>query len=320
MHRRIFQFATVLLWLALPLVAVQYREVWDQLPVHVATHFNAAGQANGWMSREDALHFGMGFVAFLLVIFTALLVHNSRSRVDYFSWALLGFCALILGCMVEVNHGIVSYNLTGKSMQLGGVLITIPIAAVVLIAIYIAGRREPALPSSHAASNDLLAEETHSGRAWTLLILPAIAGPVIAGMLVPAPAIRISMVLVGLIGLATIAAAWNGFQYRFLRARRGDSRARFPPALDPPATDSSYAIESWSVLRGYGIRGVGRTRAYVWCNKVVHIKTSNGDIYLGHNDPAQIVRDLDQMMQSHHRKPRDGGVRVGSLIWLVAKS
>jgi hypothetical protein len=298
MHRRIFQFATVSLWLALPLVAVQYQQVWEQLPLHVATHFNAAGQANGWMSREEALHFGVGFVAFLLVIFTALLVYNSRSRVDSFSWALLGFCALILGCMVEVNRGIVSYNLTGTSMQLGGVLITIPIAVVVLIAIYIAARREPALPSSHAGSNDLLAEETHSGRVWSLLILPAIAGPVIAGMLVPAPAIRISMVLVGLIGLGTIAAAWSGFQYRFLVHGMEIRALGFRLRSIPRQQIQSYTVESWNALRGYGIRGVGKTRAYVWGNRVVHIKTSNGDVYLGHSDPTQIVRDLDMVTQS----------------------
>ena len=58
----------------------------------------------------------------------------------------------------------------------------------------------------------------------------------------------------------------------------------------------SYAIEPWAFIRGYGIRGIGSTRAYVWCNKVVHIKTTNGDVYLGHNDPARIVRDLDRMM------------------------
>ena len=63
MNRRIFHIATVLLWLALPLTALQYTQVWNQLPVHVATHFNAAGQANGWMSRERALQFGVGFVA-----------------------------------------------------------------------------------------------------------------------------------------------------------------------------------------------------------------------------------------------------------------
>jgi hypothetical protein len=49
-------------------------------------------------------------------------------------------------------------------------------------------------------------------------------------------------------------------------------------------------------LRGYGIRGVGNSRAYVLGNKVVHIRTSNGDIFLGHSDPERIVHDLDRVM------------------------
>jgi hypothetical protein len=61
----------------------------------------------------------------------------------------------------------------------------------------------------------------------------------------------------------------------------------------PKQSIVSYSIEPWSLARGYGIRGVGKTRAYVWCNKVVHIRTTNGDIFLGHNDPDRIVHDLD---------------------------
>jgi len=118
-------------------------------------------------------------------------------------------------------------------------------------------------------------------------------------MLVPAPAIRISMVLVGLIGLAAIAAAWNGFQYRFLVHGMEIRALGFRLRSIPRQQIQSYTVESWSALRGYGIRGVGSTRAYVWGNKVVHIKTSNGDVYLGHSDPAQIVRDLDMVTQSH---------------------
>ena len=57
----------------------------------------------------------------------------------------------------------------------------------------------------------------------------------------------------------------------------------------------SYSIESWGLPRGYGIRGIGSSRAYVWGNKVVHIKTTNGDVYLGHSDPEKIVRDLDEV-------------------------
>ena len=52
---------------------------------------------------------------------------------------------------------------------------------------------------------------------------------------------------------------------------------------------------AWAFMRGYGIRGLGNTRAYVWCNKVVHIRLSNGDVFLGHNDPERIVRDLDMV-------------------------
>lgn len=297
MNRRIFQLATVLLWLALPLVALQYRQVWDQLPLHMATHFNAAGQANGWMSRDEALRFAVEFIAFLLLIFTALLVYMARTRVDAFSWAMFAFCAFVLGFMVDVNKGIVAYNLHDTPLQLGAVLVAFPIAVISLIAIYIASRREPALPS--AANADLLAEETHSGRFVALLILLAMVGPaIVAASLVLVPALRLSMALIGLIGFAAIAAAWSGFQYRFLRHGLEISTLGFRLRSIPRQQIQSYAPEHWSLLRGYGIRGVGNTRAYVWGNQVVHVKTTNGDIFLGHKDPQRIVRDLDRVMSN----------------------
>jgi hypothetical protein len=54
------------------------------------------------------------------------------------------------------------------------------------------------------------------------------------------------------------------------------------------------------VLRGYGIRGLGSTRAYVWGNDVVHITTLDGEVFLGTHDPARVVRDLDMMKQYSH--------------------
>jgi hypothetical protein len=104
------------------------------------------------------------------------------------------------------------------------------------------------------------------------------------------------MALVGLIGFATIAAVWSGFHYSFLRHGVEIRTLGFRLRSIPRQQIQSYAPESWSALRGYGIRGVGNTRAYVWGNKVVHIKTSNGEIFLGHSDPQRIVRDLDRVM------------------------
>jgi hypothetical protein len=303
-NRRIFQFATLLLWLALPLVALQYRQVWDQLPLHVATHFNASGQANGWMSRDQALQFGAGFVAILLVIFTALLLYMARTRVDVFSWAMFGFCALIIGVMVKVNASIVSYNLHGTALDLGGTLIAIPIAAVLLVIVYVVTRRGPALsPSSDATGTpDLMVEETHSGGIVVtfFLLLAAVAFPLIAATMVPVTTVRVAMAIVALLGIAGLAAAWSGFQYRFLRHGVEIRTLGFRLRSIPRMQIQSYAPESWSPLRGYGMRGLGNTRAYVWGNKVVRIKTSNGDVILGHSDPPRIVRDLDLVMSTLH--------------------
>jgi hypothetical protein len=293
MNRRIFQFATVFLWLALPLVALQYLQVWNQLPAHVATHFNAAGEANGWMSPDQALKFGVGFTAFLLMIFTALLFYIIRNRIDAFSWAWLAFSALVVCFTVEINRGIVNYNLHGTPVIPGAMLIAIPIAVIALIAIYVMSRREPALPSNNS---DLLVEETHSGGWVALVILPAIIVPAVAAYSVSVPALRLSMALIGVIGVGAVVAAWSGFHYRFFRHGFEIRSLGFRLRSVPRQQIQSYEAESWNVLRGYGIRGVGNSRAYVWGNKVVHIKTLHGDIFLGHKNPQCIVRDLDRVM------------------------
>jgi hypothetical protein len=98
------------------------------------------------------------------------------------------------------------------------------------------------------------------------------------------------------IAIATFAMSWSGFQYCFLRQGVEIRMLGFRLRSIPKQSIVSYSIEPWAFVRGYGIRGIGNTRAYVWCNQVVHIKTSNGEIFLGHNDPERIVRDLDRVM------------------------
>jgi hypothetical protein len=70
--------------------------------------------------------------------------------------------------------------------------------------------------------------------------------------------------------------AWSGFQYRFLTHGVEIRMLGFRLRSIPKGSIVGYSIEPWSFARGYGIRGIGSTRAYVWCNQVVHIRTSNG--------------------------------------------
>jgi hypothetical protein len=151
---------------------------------------------------------------------------------------------------------------------------------------------------SDGFQNDVLAEETHTGRVWSLPLLLALIGPAIS---LSQPRTRTMVVVwaavfVGLIALGVGAMVWSGFQYRFSRDGVEIRMLGFRLRSIPKQSIVSYAIEPWAFVRGYGIRGIGKTRAYVWCNQVVHIKTSSGDIFLGHNDPERIVRDLDLVM------------------------
>jgi hypothetical protein len=146
-----------------------------------------------------------------------------------------------------------------------------------------------------AFQSDVLAEETHSGRVWSLIILLALIGPVIGVALAPSTAGRWAIPLVAVLAIGTFAMSWIGLQYRFLQDGVEIRMLGFQLRSIPRQSIVSYSIEPWAFARGYGIRGLGSTRAYVWCNKVVHIKTSNGEIYLGHSDPERIVRDLDMV-------------------------
>ena len=148
---------------------------------------------------------------------------------------------------------------------------------------------------SGAFQDDVLAEEEHTGRVWILPLLLALIGPAISlsQLRTRTTVVVWAAVFAGLVALGVGTMVWSGFQYRFLRHGVEVRMLGFRLRSIPRQSIVSYSIEPWAFIRGYGIRGIGSSRAYVWCNKVVHIKTSNGEIFLGHNDPERIVCDLN---------------------------
>lgn len=146
-----------------------------------------------------------------------------------------------------------------------------------------------------ALPNDVLAVETHAGRLWSLLILPALIGPAISIAFYRTGPARFALVPVAMLGVPALALVLAGFQYRFLRHGVEVRTLGYRLRTIPKVAILGYSIESWGLPRGYGIRGIGNTRAYVWGNKVVHIRTTDGEVYLGHSDPEKIVQHLDEM-------------------------
>src|SRR3984957_12945854 len=70
MNGRWYKMLVALMWLALPITALNYWRNWDRLPMRMAVHFDANWQPNGYTSREGALELGLGIMVFMLIVST----------------------------------------------------------------------------------------------------------------------------------------------------------------------------------------------------------------------------------------------------------
>ena len=284
------------MWLELPLIALRYWQAWDRLPAYVATHFDAANRPNGWMSRETALCYGLAVTAFLLTIFTLVLYMAQRKRqVTSFTWALLAFFCLMITLIYRVNSGLVDYALYGRTVNVTPLIVGLLIGIVVLIVMFLATERGTPIPSS-----DLIAEETHARPVWALILVAPLMFEFWVMTITSRAEVRFGAALVGLVMLGVAAVAWSGFRYCFTRHGLEISSLGFRLRSIPATQIQEYRVQPWSSLGGYGIRGIGNRCAYVWGNKGVRIKTSDGELFLGHCEPEGIVRDLDMMMSFTH--------------------
>jgi len=176
-----------------------------------------------------------------------------------------------------------------------GPLLGIPLAIVIFTIIYLRAQRGSPLPET-----PILAEESHGSRAFAVLFLLIAIIELAAAYAIPLRGARTGMALSSAFFLLIAAHTWSGFNYRFTSAGLEISTLGYRLRSIPQAQIADYRPEKWMALRGYGIRGAGKTRAYVWGNDVVHITTHEGEVFLGTNDPARTVRDLDMMKHSAH--------------------
>jgi hypothetical protein len=298
MNRKIFESFTWLMWLALPLIALRYWLVWDRLPASMATHFDFAGQPNGWMPRDTSFWYAIGITAVVLVVFTAvlLLIHRERSRIsDVVSWALLLFFYFVLGFVYFANNAVVDYNLNRHPVDLATASFLMLVAVVLLIGVCVMSKRGSPLPETQ-----WIAEETHASPLLAVILLLPVALQLWILAKLPLGAMLVVMSLVCLLLIAVAAFAWTGFQYRFGPAGVEIRALGFRLRSIPLGEIKSYAVEPWSVIRGYGIRGIGNRRAYVWCNRGVLIKTGEDEVFLGYSEPERIIRHLDAIKQFAH--------------------
>ncbi len=299
MDSRSYRTMTALLWVALPLTAFQFWRVWNELPARMASHFGAAGQPNGWMSRETLAIFFLVLLTFLLATFTWALTRVRKP--DALAWSLLAMFYVVVGVLLSVNSAVLKYNLYGHPLNILPELVVVFIAAFVVTGVALGAKRGPVLPRQTAAADF---EEVHASPLWAFLfaVLTAIELAVIA--VIPLPGLRLAMALPVLLLLGATALAWSGFHYRFTSQGVEISTLGFRLRSIPLQNIKAYAIAPWNPLGGYGVRGIGEKRAYVWGNTGVRMMLSDGEVFIGHREPGKIMNDLNAIRQAQKDRER----------------
>ena len=292
MESKLYRALTALLWLALPVIGLQYWMVWDQLPARMATHFGVAGQPNGWMTRETSLIFAMVVTTLVLVALTWALTRVRKP--DVLAWSLLAMLYVVMGAMFSINVAMLNYNLHGRPLNIVPALAVVFIAAIAVTAVALASKRGAQLPRHDVVE----AEEVHGSLLWASVftVLTAVEVGVIA--VIPLGGLRWVMALPALLLLAAAALAWGGFHYRFSGHGVEISTLGFRLRSIPLENIRAYTIAPWNPMGGYGIRGIGERRAYVWGNTGVRLMLSDGEVFLGHGEPEKIMQDLNSIRQN----------------------
>jgi hypothetical protein len=296
MNRIWYKTLSALLWLAPVAICIRYRQLWDQLPAQMATHFDAAGRANGWMTREMSLCWSAGFLALMAAIFfVVLFIVQKKYELTKLSWTLLAFFHVEIWTLAFLLNSTLEFNLSRTPIAVAPFAIVSVVGAIVVAGVAIGEKRgKPLMPS------EVIAQEVHSGKRFAALFLIAILFLIPVALKVPNPATRLATSVISVLIFAAFAMAWDGFHYYFTRhgveIRTLGFRLRSIPLLQI----KNYEVENWNPVRGYGIRGVGNRKAYVWGNNGVRVDLFDGSVFLGHGDPQRILHDLNTIKQFHH--------------------
>jgi len=274
------------MWFVLPALALRYWQVWDRLPVRIASHFDATGMANGWMTREGSMIFVIGISAFIVLLATLIL--GRVRRPEPASFAIVAFFYLIVGVIFWGNESVLAYNLYRRPVDVGPIIFAALAAAIALTAVVLLARRGRELPAG-----TILAEEVHSARGWLVLFaLPLIVEVLVVSRLPNNPT-RVAL-FASILMLGVVAAFMGaGFHYIFTASGLEIRMMGFRLRSIPKQSIRDYRVDKWSALGGYGIRGIGDRKAYVFGNRGVRITTPEGEVFLGHSQPERIIRDLD---------------------------
>jgi hypothetical protein len=302
----------VLAWLPMAGVAalaLRMAAVWDQLPPVMMSHFDAEGSPNGYMPRTVFLILSFVIVVFVVVLMAVMSERLARRSPSAGS-ALIALGWITDAFLISTFWSAITANLEHARLRIIPIWILFVLIVPLVLAISIDWRwwfsRERREAARRFSSARFITEQRHgSAKAALLFVLLAAGVALLASALPPIANSRspfLLPVLGAVVALILLSAlwAWRGFVYRFttegIEVRALGIRLRSIP-LSQIKEFRAERVNPLTDFGGWGIKGFGNNTAYIWGgHKALHIQTNHGDVYLGHNDPDRLVRDLEAII------------------------
>jgi hypothetical protein len=303
MCSRNWRIAMMVPWLAFVAMLLDIWRAYDSLPAVIASHFNAAGIANGFAPKQPVFTTIIGVAFGLLCLFTFIL--SRFPQISGLGWLVMVAEFWGIGILFGITHGTLRVNLgEAKTLDFPLGIWSLIMGGALLIGEV--GRIRVARKRAREYG-ELIAEETHASPVMGMIFLVIAIGLFAASLLLDlyGPSQTVP-VIIGVVMLGCAMWAASGFRYRIttagLEIRTLGLTLRFVPAQEIV----TYRAESCNPLRdfgGWGIRGIGRMRAYIWGgNRCVHVQTLSGDqIYLGLAAADRMVAEMERMTPVAHR-------------------
>jgi hypothetical protein len=284
-------------WLAIVAMLAEIAYFYAQLPPTIASHFNAAGVANGWAPKTQFFTVIVPICAMFLAIFTFLA--SRFPQISGLGWLVLVCEYWGSGLFVMLTHATLMYNLARTK------ILDFPIGtwSLIMLGALIFGEigRIGAIRRG-TPRVQILAEEHHGSSSLAGLFLGiAVVTLALVMEFHAAGAAKGALIIVSVTLLICALWARTGFTYR-VSASGVEIRTLAVPirfvAMDDIQSVRAQPCNALRDFGGWGIRGLGNMRAYIWGgNRCVQIRTHSGhQIYLGIADADRLAREIESLL------------------------
>lgn len=292
-------------------LALRTALVWDQLPSIMWSHFDINGNPDGRMPREALMLVSFAVVVSMVLIF-ALMADRIGRRKPAAGWCILAFAYVTDAFIITLFWNVITSNLEHVPLRVLPIWIFLVVLIPILVAVsidwrwWLSKQRREAVRQVRSAQ--IVTEQQHGSHLFAAIFILFALGLLALILALPANGRPVFVLpLIGtIVALILVSAvwAWHGFTYRFttqgVEIRALGLRLRSIP-LSEIKDVRSERCNPLTDFGGWGVKGFGTDTAYIWGgHKVLHIRTSRGDVYLGHQDPDRLVRDLEAIMNPAH--------------------